>query len=112
MSSISILFRIHLKYWYVYLGIFVMLIPAYVIALMLGWFITNLGLNEIIAWVISIILGAEIISLPLLFCNYKAAFELKTKKKLKLNLVLLTLLCHIPSLILSFTIFLSILYVG
>lgn len=100
----------HVKYWNMYLLMIVMLIPGHIISLLLAWFAANLVLDEWMAWLMAMIVGGAIISLPLLSNNYKVACKARDLNMSRVNIKLLTFLNHIPSLLLGCVIFVLTLY--
>ncbi|WP_291652065.1 hypothetical protein [Clostridium sp.] len=97
MDYLKLYYKGHLKYWYMYFAIIVAVIPGYTISLIFSWLLANLGLNEFIAFLIAILIGGAIFSLPLLFSNYKISKDILIKGKSEINIYFLTLLNHIPS---------------
>lgn len=95
-----------------YLLIAIAIIPGYTISLMFAWFLSNFGFNELICFIIAILLGVAILSLPLLLNNYKVSKEINIKRGKKINLVFLILINHMSSYFLSCTLYVILLYLN
>lgn len=110
MNYIKLYFGTHLKYWWAYLISICILIFAYTIGMFCFAILSSMGMLDITAWVIGIIIGGLIFSSPLIFVNHKIALIYAASNDIKINIYILTIFNQFISFIISTTIYIMILY--
>jgi len=112
MNYIRLYFITHLKYWWVYLISIGTLIFGYVFSMFSALFLANWGIDEVIAWVTGLIIASVIISMPMVYVNYKVAYNYISKSNKKINLFVLAACNHLVTYLVYLAVLLIILYGG
>lgn len=103
---------IHLKYWWLYLISIGTLFYGTIFLLLSVSFLAMYGMNEVMAWIISILIGNVVCSFPLIYVNRKIALEHISQHNKNTNVALLTIYNHMITYIVYLAILMGILYLG
>lgn len=112
MNYIKLYFITHLKYWWMYLISIGTLIFGYVFLMFGVLFLSNWGIDEVVAWIIGLIISSVFISIPMVYVNYKVASNYISKNNKRINIFVLTACNHMVSYLVYLTVLLIILYGG
>lgn len=103
MDYIKFYIKMHVKNWPWYLLSIFLLMPAWV-SLMVGFFLGLLGVPEVVIFIVDLVLGGFILSVPVLYVNYMIAKKHLENNKLG-NIIKLTVVNHVVTHIIYAIIF-------
>ena len=105
MDYIKLYLKIHSSNWKLYLLTALLYIPIYIVSMLVGFFLANILVPDIIAYFIAILLGGFIWSLPVLSVNRVIARTYVESHNHNKNVVRLTIKNHAISYIIYTIIF-------